>query len=61
MFKLIENENKVQDMSFNSIEIEMSTMSLKDKDILKPFEEHKIFEEFENPKSETCIEFPNDA
>ncbi|RIA89206.1 hypothetical protein C1645_825160 [Glomus cerebriforme] len=57
----IENENEVQDMSFDSIETEMSTMNLEDEDILELFEEHEIFEEFENSKSKTCTEFSNDT
>ncbi|RIA88966.1 hypothetical protein C1645_825529 [Glomus cerebriforme] len=55
------NENEVQDILFDSIETKMSTMSLEDEDILELFEEHEIFEEFENPESETYTEFSNDA
>src|SRR6266542_1697467 len=42
---------------------EISAMSLEDnfKNILKLFEEPKIFEKFENTEPETCPEFPNDA
>ncbi|RIA94597.1 hypothetical protein C1645_817759 [Glomus cerebriforme] len=48
-------------LTIDSIETEMLTISLKNKDILEPFEEHEIFEEFENPESETYTEFPNNA
>ncbi|RIA81602.1 hypothetical protein C1645_836748 [Glomus cerebriforme] len=57
----IENENKVQDISFDNIETKMSIMSLEDEDILEPFEEYKIFKEFENPEFEICTEFFNDT
>lgn len=65
-----DDDNDVQNISFESISSaqsiksnlisEMSTMSLEDnfEDILGSPE---ISEEFENPKTENCTEFPNDA
>ena len=42
---------------------EILMISLEDnfKDILELFNKPEVFEEFENSKSETCLEFPNDA
>jgi len=72
----MEGENKVQNMSFDSMgsmqSIEssqsnliskISAMSLEDdfEDILESFEEPEIFEGFENPESEACSEFPNEV
>jgi hypothetical protein len=66
-------EDEVQNMSFESTQSiessqsnlvsEISTMSLEDnfEDILESFNEPEVFEEFENPESEACSEFPNDA
>ena len=60
-------------MSFDSIEStgsmqsnlisEISIMSLEDnyEDILESTDEAEIFEESEDPRSESCAEFPNDA
>ena len=59
----MDDDNDVQNMSFDSIGSAISEMSLENNfgNILDSSEEPEIFEESENPNSKTCTEFPNDA
>jgi len=59
----VDDDNDVQNMSFDSIGSAISEMSLENNfgNILDSSEEPEIFEESENPNSKTCTEFPNDA
>jgi hypothetical protein len=62
-----DDDNDIQNKSFDSIVSAISEMSLEDnfENILdsseEPSEEPEIFEESKNPNSKTCTEFPNDA
>src|SRR3970040_861715 len=66
----MEDEIEIQDMSFNSIESTQSNLlskisirSYEERSESESFEEleQEIFDELENPESETCTEFPNKA
>ncbi|GES94754.1 hypothetical protein GLOIN_2v1785873 [Rhizophagus clarus] len=60
----VDDDNDVQNMSFDSIGSAISEMSLKDsnfENILDSSEEPEIFEEPKNLNTKTCTEFPNDA
>lgn len=59
----MDDDNDVQNMSFDSIGSAISEMSLENnfENILDSSEEPEIFEESKNPNSKTCTEFPNDA
>ena len=59
----MDDDNDVQNMSFDSIGSAISEMSLENNfgNILDSSEEPEIFEESKNPNSKTCTEFPNDA
>ncbi|GES96165.1 hypothetical protein GLOIN_2v1488317 [Rhizophagus clarus] len=60
----VDDDNDVQNMSFDSIESAISEMSLEDsniENILDSSEEPEIFEEPKNLNTKTCTEFPNDA
>ena len=66
----MEDEIEIQDMSFNSIEStqsnllsEISIRSYEERSESESSEEleREIFDELENPESETCTEFPNEA
>ena len=59
----MDDDNDVQNMSFDSIGSAISEMSLENNfgNILDSSEEPEIFEESENPNSKTCTEFSNDA
>lgn len=59
----MDDDNDVQNMSFDSIGSAISEMSLEDnlENILGSSEDPGIFEESENPNSKICTEFPNDA
>ncbi|GET56382.1 hypothetical protein GLOIN_2v1783703 [Rhizophagus irregularis DAOM 181602=DAOM 197198] len=60
----VDDDNNVQNMSFDSIGSAISEMSLEDsnfENILDSSEEPEIFEEPKNLNTKTCTEFPNDA
>ncbi|GES96975.1 hypothetical protein GLOIN_2v1783703 [Rhizophagus clarus] len=60
----VDDDNDVQNMSFDSIGSAISEMSLEDsnfENILDSSEEPEIFEEPKNLNTKTCTEFPNDA
>ncbi|GET00661.1 hypothetical protein GLOIN_2v1783703 [Rhizophagus clarus] len=60
----MDDDNDVQNMSFDSIGSAISEMSLEDsnfENILDSSEEPEIFEEPKNLNTKTCTEFPNDA
>ncbi|GET03759.1 hypothetical protein GLOIN_2v1783703 [Rhizophagus clarus] len=60
----VDDDNDVQNMSFNSIGSAISEMSLEDsnfENILDSSEEPEIFEEPKNLNTKTCTEFPNNA
>ncbi|GET03799.1 hypothetical protein GLOIN_2v1488317 [Rhizophagus clarus] len=60
----VNDDNDVQNMSFDSIGSAISEMSLEDsnfENILDSSEEPEIFEEPKNLNTKTCTEFPNDA
>ncbi|GES94693.1 hypothetical protein GLOIN_2v1783703 [Rhizophagus clarus] len=60
----VDDDNDVQNMSFDSIGIAISEISLEDsnfENILDSSEEPEIFEEPKNLNTKTCTEFPNDA
>ncbi|GES98220.1 hypothetical protein GLOIN_2v1783703 [Rhizophagus clarus] len=60
----VNDDNDVQNMSFDSIGSAISEMSLEDsnfENILDSSEESEIFEEPKNLNTKTCTEFPNDA
>ncbi|GES75412.1 hypothetical protein GLOIN_2v1783703 [Rhizophagus clarus] len=60
----VDDDNDVQNMSFDSIGSAISEMNLEDsnfENILDSSEESEIFEEPKNLNTKTCTEFPNDA
>ncbi|GET54416.1 hypothetical protein GLOIN_2v1783703 [Rhizophagus irregularis DAOM 181602=DAOM 197198] len=60
----VDDDNNVQNMSFDSIGSAISVMSLENsnfENILDSSEDPEIFEEPKNLNTKTCTEFPNDA